>query len=230
MSSTPESSSLGKGAGWSSALKHVLLLFERGLYGPVALMLPLSMRFRVPRKMSTMLEHRGDKPVSSSPCFLSLCWGQQCPMEGWLIRLDLEKWERSTAYLWHTAWKIYVQAIFFSCCNSIFLIDTINLPSIRNKTHDWLPTLSDFRKRRRAMGCINKAKRRNSGKKSHGITVNSRLLQKMGLGERGKSHYEMVCPGVMPSRKIKNRYQCTDCHMCQELFMLSFPPILIAIL
>lgn len=119
---------------------------------------------------------------------------------------------------------------FFSCCNSIFLIDIINLSSVRKKTHHWLPMLSDFRKKRRAMGCINKAKRRNSGKKSGRITVNSRLLQKMGLGKRGKSHYEMVCPGVMPSRKIKNRYQCTDCHMCQELFMLSFPPILIAIL
>lgn len=77
--------------------------------------------------------------------------------------------------------------------------------------------LSDFRKK----GSINKAKRRNSGKSGR-ITVNSRLLQKMGLGEAGKSLYEMVCPDVMPSRKTNNRYQYTECHMCQALFMYHF--------
>lgn len=73
MSSTPESRRMCKDARWSSALKHVLLLFEGGLYSPVTLMLPLVMRFRVPRKMSTMIEQSVYTPVSSSPCFFSLC-------------------------------------------------------------------------------------------------------------------------------------------------------------
>lgn len=57
--------------------------------------------------------------------------------------------------------------------------------------------LSDLRKRSRAIGSINKAKRSSSGKQSGRITVNRRLLQKMGLGEGVKVmmkwYVQMLC-------------------------------------
>lgn len=136
MSSAPESSRMCKDAGWSSALKHVLLLFERGLYSPVTVMLPWSWDLGSPGKWAPWLHREFTSQwVAHHVSFLSAL-GPAMSYRG-LLHLpgSGNMGEVYSLPVTHSMKNICENYFFFfSCCNSTLLMDTINLPSIRKKT------------------------------------------------------------------------------------------------